>query len=187
MDLDDIVLEIALNIEDVNTLSDFCYINHNQIYICSKEQFWRRLFEEWGFRIPDELPTNLNDWLNEFKAQYNIREIEYQLSQNSTYTFNYIKEDLNYFETLLNLIGIDIENIRRFKYIASIHQQSNISIISNIKVKYFKGKMEPYQIIFGMVKDSPTVTYTPNMSFVCNYQQFLLFLYNSFYDHAIIL
>jgi len=126
--MEDIVHQISLQIEDPKSLVHFCQANKFNYKICSQPIFWINIFNKWGLELPEQLPNNTNDWINEFYAIYHtnmimsylalttdqinnqdvyIKNNELKITQYSTsYHFKNVIQNASFFNELIKLCGI---------------------------------------------------------------------------------
>jgi len=208
MELEDIRKTISYHIDDFNSLVSYCQLNQQTRQRCSTSSFWIDIFNQWGLDLPETLPTNANDWINEFYAIYNTNHILYYLTLrmteqphvnvsvvSTTYTFDESQEDLNYYIRLMNMIGIDIIPYYHFTRHFEMHNLNRPQIIDNIVIRlYHTGFIkDKYEIVFNFEK--PVEAYQSLIKDIKNYyqltisfitkEQMTLFLYNILRDHAV--
>jgi hypothetical protein len=204
MELEDIQKNILYNIDDFNSLVNYCHLNKQTQQICSSKSFWINLFNEWGLDLPINIPNSFNGWLNEFYAIYNTNNILYYLTLRTSthpqvetsivstkYTFNHIYYDLNYFITLIQNIGIDLEPsqnfLRHFDIINQPHPtQVNFIIVRLYHVGFSQNlyeitiKVENTLEAFLIKRGYDDIIFP-----FIKKDQIQLFLYNILLDHAV--
>jgi len=197
MEVDDIVYAISTHINDYHDLIQFCYINQNNMRICSQPGFWIHIFNEWGLPIPEQLPTNLNEWVKEFYARYHTNDILFELSQTKSinpnfstsgsitfYQFNHIKQELDYFIKLFKLIGIDTQPYYTYLNTNHFHIEDNTLNIKQLFILYYHN-IGIYRIMIDF-NNTLHNKYKPSLMFNdITLSQITTFLYNSLYDNAL--
>lgn len=194
MEIEDINRNIGLQINDFQSLVNYCNLNKKTREICSYNSFWVTIFEEWGLNLPNHLPTSPEEWLNTLYATYNVNLILDKLHG--------IIQDNNIIITnYSNSYIININKNFKYDYYLKLYQKTTTNknrvalttpinfIINNLKIIYYKtgfliGKYTIELLIEVHYNDGFSNVIKQN-AFILSETEFVSFLYNIIYDHAV--
>jgi hypothetical protein len=194
MEIEDINKSIGLQINDFQSLVNYCNLNKKTREICSDKSFWYIIFKEWGLNLPEHLPTSPEEWLNTLYATYNMNLILDKLHG--------IIQDNNIIITnYSNSYIINVNNNFKYDYYLKLYQNITTNhnrvalktpinfIIKNLKIIYHK---MGFLIGKYIVELNIEVYYNdgfPNVikqnALILSETEFVSFLYNIIYDHAV--
>lgn len=128
-----------MNLTDINDIIALCRTHpriHDQ---CKTKAFWKPIFEQRGFPLPQITPTSLSDWVDQFNAQMDVKEVMYILYLGETVELspNTIIYTTDILMIMLNLKPRYEERLQRKEVLDSItinpldFPNYNITVIAN--------------------------------------------------------